>query len=234
MGRAAGPVSGGLRLGVPRGRDALRKTKEPGARWPTARWSLLGFYPSVLPSGGHTSPAITRHDGRDLRRVEGCVLHHGAHASGNGRAERPARPARIVRRRRAGRQPRRGGTNDVAWLAANRPATLRFHGGTRYPRSDRGVPRKGGATEQPLRRAGGSFRHGTVDSPGDSRARSGPPRQGSRRITSRGVPVRTPEVVSAASSKPLRLNMPSVPVYRPAAVTLPPVRVGYPSTMAAP
>src|SRR3954451_6427641 len=34
-----------------------------------------------------------------------------------GRAERPARPARIVRRRRAGRQPRNGGTNDVARVA---------------------------------------------------------------------------------------------------------------------
>ena len=46
-------------------------------------------------------------------------------------------------------------------------------------------------------------------------------------MTIRGAPDRAPEVVAAAISNPLRWNMPSVPVYRPGADTLPPpVRVG--------
>ena len=90
-------------------------------------------------------------------------------ASGNGRTERPARPARILRRGDDGSQDRSGGTNDVGVGATlqGRSGTRRRPGASRprrhRPRVRHAPARSASPSSSPSRRA--------------SRPRAGPPRR---------------------------------------------------------
>ena len=120
-GTSRGPgCPGGLAARVRHGRDTPRKTKEPGARWPTARWSLLGLQPRVLPAGGHTSPAIDAPRGPPFAGREIAFVTIWRTPPVTGRAERPARPAAIYAAVGPPRQPPNAGTNDVALASRGR------------------------------------------------------------------------------------------------------------------
>ncbi len=114
MGRAAGPVSGGLRL-VSGG--AERCPKNARAAGPVAHGSVVApgaYSPASYLLVGTPLPSTAPQTGAIAGAVEGCVLHHLAYRLRYGRAERPARPARSLRVREARRQPFVGTTNDVA------------------------------------------------------------------------------------------------------------------------